>query len=161
RKKLQIEMVEVFNKNSEDLEPVDWLKLIRATKEVIGKGIRRVVITHGTDTLPYTATALGLFFSRPSETRICLTGSYLSLDDPDSDVALSLLAAFECVSTDALTPDVYVAFRGSRTNKSATIIPAFDLKPMDFDDEFFHALYRRQVAGYGEKGFRAIALRYE
>jgi len=159
RRKLEIDLVEVSNKNSEDATPGDWARLIEAVRNAIAKGIRKIVVTHGTDTLPYAATALALVFSRASEARICLTGSYLSLDDPHSDVGLSLHAALECVSAEALAPEVYVAFRASRANRTALIIPACDLKPMDFDAEVFQALYGRHVAEYGEKGLRVIARR--
>lgn len=161
RRKLEIELVEVFNKNSEDAEPADWLRLIRAAREAIAKGIGRIVVTHGTDTLPYTATALALTLARASPARICLTGSYLSLDDPNSDVGLSLRAAFECVSAEALSPDVYVAFRASPANTRAVVIPALDLKPMDFDGEIFHGLYGRRVAEFGDNGLRVLARRHE
>jgi L-asparaginase/Glu-tRNA(Gln) amidotransferase subunit D len=41
-------------------------------RQKLDEGVKRIVITHGTDTLAYTAAACGLLFGN-SDARICLT----------------------------------------------------------------------------------------
>jgi L-asparaginase/Glu-tRNA(Gln) amidotransferase subunit D len=80
--------------------------------------------------------------------RICLTGSFYSLEHPHTDVPLNLISAFRCVASNDLPEGVYVAFRTTAENKFASIIPASDLKPMQFDDVAFRGIYGLAAATY-------------
>ncbi|MBS0235538.1 MAG: asparaginase [Proteobacteria bacterium] len=150
RRSFDVDVVAALNKNSEDLSPRDWVPIIDAVHNFLSAGVTRIVITHGTDTLAYTAAAVGLLFS-DSGARICLTGSYLALSEPDSDGPLNLIAAFRAVTSDETPPGVYVGFRNNAKNSQAAIVPALDLKPMGFDALFFQASYGRTLAYYSPK----------
>lgn len=136
-----------FNKNSEDLTPSDWGVLCGAVQSMLDDGISRIVITHGTDTLAHSATAVSLAF-QDQDARICLTGSFHALEADNSDGPLNLLAAFQTVADDKIPCGVYVAFRRDSANDVAHIYAASDLKPMAFDGLAFDSVCGRRCATY-------------
>ena len=144
---LQFVVASAFNKNSEDLVPSDWAVLISEIESMRNKGIERIVITHGTDTLAYTASAIAGIYG-DSGLRICITGSYTAPSEKKSDAGLAIAAALEAVSSDQLSPSVWVAFRSDRKNQGAVIIPALSVKPMDFDGLTFKSAYNKRLASY-------------
>jgi glutamyl-tRNA(Gln) amidotransferase subunit D len=81
---------------SDDIRPRHWNRMLKATEEAFAEGAVGVVITHGTDTLHYTAAAMSYGWAgqggRPSG-RIALTGSQRSPDRGSSDAAENLIAA--------------------------------------------------------------------
>jgi L-asparaginase/Glu-tRNA(Gln) amidotransferase subunit D len=148
--KNEVIVVPVFNKNSEDIELRDWVQLSNIIKEKQQAGYHKIVITHGTDTLAYTATVLS-FLSTNSSSKICLTGSFLAPTEENSDAQLNLSAAIACVRSSTLASEVYIAFRNNSDNRRAAIISAVDLKPLEFDADSFTSLYKRKIAIYTEK----------
>jgi glutamyl-tRNA(Gln) amidotransferase subunit D len=147
------EVISAINKHSEDIVPEDWSTILETIDACLRSGTDRIVITHGTDTLPYTAAAVALLFNE-FKARICLTGSFHSLEHPQSDVHINLISAFNCVILDEIPTGVYVAFRNDTKNRSASIIHAYDLKPMAFDEVVFKGIYGRFVAKYSsDHGF--------
>lgn len=140
-----------FNINSEDLTPSDWATLFAAVDKAAEDGFDRIVITHGTDTLVYSAAALALVY-RGAGLRICLTGSFIALGEDNSDGPLNLLAALQGVRADTLESGVYVAFRRDGTNTSAQIYDALDVRAMGADDLAFASRQGRCVAQVSSDG---------
>jgi len=129
-----------FNKNSEDLTPSDWLTLIKTVKEEINSGCDKIIITHGTDTMAYTAAAIALCF-RKLPVKIVLTGSCFPLDHPKSDVTANLLGAFAAATETQIGNGIYVSFLNSANQTQ--IIDALDIKPMAFDELAFQAAFNQ------------------
>ncbi len=77
---------------SENMGPDQYKKLAIAIGEEIKKGVKGIVIGHGTDTLSHTAAAL-TFMVQNSPVPIVLVGSQRSSDRPSSDAALNLMHA--------------------------------------------------------------------
>ena len=142
-----ISVYPVFNKNSENITPADWLTLLEKIKEVDALGYHGIVITHGTDTMAYSLCAV-LAYSHLWKTKICFTGSYYSPDHPDSDTSLSLLAALEFTASEAISSGVFLAFRSNSENTEAAISPALDVKEMNYDQESFYTSFDRKIASY-------------
>lgn len=136
----QIDTYSALNKNSEDFLPADWESVLQCCFEVDQKGYDGIVITHGTDTLTFTASAL-LSVSDLWKTKICMTGSYYSPDQPFSDASLNILAALQFVAADHPSRGVFVAFRKNTNNSEAIIMDALSVKPMAFDNYRFEATY--------------------
>jgi len=150
-KKLSFQVETALNKNSENIEPADWSYLLSAIDNALARGIDRIVLTHGTDTLAFSSTAVDLFFgSRPA--KVCLTGSFHSIDESDNDVELNLSAAFRTLVSDRVPSGVYVAFRRDELNRVALIHRARDLKPMDFDEVGFTSLWGAPYGKYYHSG---------
>lgn len=137
----QLNITPAFNKNSEDLAPSDWLTLIQHIEQAVTSGYENIVITHGTDTMAYSATALALCCSH-LPARIVLTGSFYTLDHPKSDVASNLLGAFKAATEKQLANGTYVSFCNAQ--KEILVINALDIKPMGFDEQGFDGCFQQR-----------------
>lgn len=82
----------VFNILSEDMTPRHWETIARNVHKAISSGIEGIIVTHGTDTMSFTASALA-FALRNLPFPIALVGSQRSSDRPSADAALNLIAA--------------------------------------------------------------------
>ena len=84
-----IDAKKIGNMWSDDIRPVHWNVMIDACQEAFDSGSVGVVITHGTDTLHISASALSYAFAgnggKPAG-RIVFTGSQRSSDRASSDV---------------------------------------------------------------------------
>lgn len=87
----------VYAMFSEDLQPEHWQRLAREVKAEFDAGARGVVVTHGTDTLQFTAAALS-FFLKDLPGPVVLVGAQRSSDRPSSDANLNLHAAVACAA---------------------------------------------------------------
>ena len=119
---------DVFSLDSSNIQPEEWRVLARAARDALNES-DGVVITHGTDTLAYSAAALS-FMRRAPKGPVVLTGSQLPLEHPLSDAPSNLVEAVETART--APPGVYVVFnhkiiRGTRAVKlRTTSFDAFD-----------------------------------
>lgn len=97
---------DVFRLDSSNMQPEEWSALARAVNEAL-ETTNGVVITHGTDTMAYTAAALSFMLAGAGKP-IILTGSQLPLSHPLTDARLNLLRAFSAAMSGV--PGVYVCF---------------------------------------------------
>jgi L-asparaginase len=97
---------DVFMMDSSNIQPEEWRALAEATDAAI-QNADGVVITHGTDTMAYTASALSFMLAGVRKP-IILTGSQLPLPNPLSDARGNLMNAFAAAMQDV--GGVYVAF---------------------------------------------------
>lgn len=68
-----------------------------------------IIVTHGSDTLQFTAAALGMSFAA-SKMPIVMVCSQLPLEDPESNAVANFQAAVEMIMAGA-EPGVYAAYR--------------------------------------------------
>lgn len=89
--KVNVLKVEVpFMKASEDMDFKDWQKIARTAEKLLNdSNIRGVIVTHGTDFLHYTSSALS-FMLRNLNKPVVLTYSQRSIDRASSDANLNL-----------------------------------------------------------------------
>ncbi|RZN15272.1 MAG: Glu-tRNA(Gln) amidotransferase subunit GatD [Methanosarcinales archaeon] len=83
---------------SENMHPDNWIKLAQAVHEEIKNGAEGIIITHGTDTMAYTAAALSFMIQTPVP--IVLVGSQRSADRPSSDNAMNAICASAVATSD-------------------------------------------------------------
>ena len=102
----------VFAMFSEDLQPEHWQRLAREVKAEFDRGARGVVVTHGTDTLQYTAAALS-FFLQDLPGPVVLVGAQRSSDRPSSDAGQNLHAAVAVAAGTDLGEVVVVMHAGA------------------------------------------------
>ncbi len=97
---------DVFRMDSSNMQPEEWCVLARAVDHALGES-DGVVITHGTDTMAYTASALSFMLAGVCKP-VVLTGSQLPIGHPLTDATYNLRRAFAA----AMQPvgGVYVAF---------------------------------------------------
>ncbi len=109
-KEKSIRLRQIMSKFSENMMPNDWIKLARATKEEFDRGVKGVVIFHGTDTMSYTASALSFMFEElPGP--VVLVGAQRSSDRPSTDAYLNVICASK-VATDSDIGEVVVVMHG-------------------------------------------------
>lgn len=118
-----------FTIASEDMHYLHWQKLAKAVARELNSGSEGVIITHGTDTLHYTAAALS-FMLRDLCKPVALVGAQRSPDRGSFDGALNLLCAAHYVNSEiaevatvmhATTNDDYCyAIRGTKARKMHT-----------------------------------------
>lgn len=116
-----------FMKFSENMVPDDWISLANSVKNLLDDPtISGIVVTHGTDTLHYTAAALS-FFLRNLNKPVVLTYSQRSIDRGSSDAELNLACAARFALSDCaevvlvghadLNDDFCYALRGTKVRK--------------------------------------------
>lgn len=94
----RLKRVDFSNILSENMEPDQWISLAKKARDELNNS-EGVVISHGTDTMSYTASALAFMFETQSGP-IILVGSQRSSDRPSSDSYLNLEAAVDFATTD-------------------------------------------------------------
>lgn len=89
-----------FMKFSEDMDSKDWKKLAEICEPYLNdEAVDGLIITHGTDTLHYTAAALS-FFIRDLNKPIALTYSQRSIDRASTDAVLNLICSAKYATSD-------------------------------------------------------------
>jgi len=124
----QISTIEIINIDSTNVEPTLWTKIA----EIIFANQNKYdgfVITHGTDTMAYTASALSYAICKVGKP-IVLTGSQKPFEDIPTDAKNNLINAV--IVATKLSQGVYIVFgqkilQGNRTTKiSESNLEAFD-----------------------------------
>jgi len=119
-----------FLKASEDMSFQDWKKIAQTCEKLLNsQGISGIIITHGTDYLHYTASALS-FFIKNLNKPIALTYSQRSIDRGSTDAALNLICAARYAVSDIaevaiighknLNDKICLAMPGTKTRKMHT-----------------------------------------
>lgn len=106
----EIRYTELLNLDSSNMQPEEWAAMASAvfTALSIYDG---VVITHGTDTMAYSAAALSFMLQNLNKP-VILTGSQLPIEDEHTDGKRNILDAFRAAVDGRLT-GVYIVFDGS------------------------------------------------
>jgi len=93
-------LVSPFMKFSENMSFPDWKKIAETCEPYLNdETIDGIIITHGTDFLHYTASALS-FFIKNLNKPIALTYSQRSIDRASTDAALNLICAAKYATSD-------------------------------------------------------------
>ena len=95
---------------SEEIVPDDWARLVVEVDGLLRRGSASgIVITHGTDTLAYTASLVFWLFPRPA-VPIVLAASLQPAGKPGSDAIPTLRRAIQTAAE--MPPGVFVVFGG-------------------------------------------------
>ncbi|MDD3575209.1 MAG: Glu-tRNA(Gln) amidotransferase subunit GatD [Methanospirillum sp.] len=124
----QFRAVQVSNILSENMKPGIWKLLARAIHDEIKEGAQGILVTHGTDTMAYSAAAISLMLKTPVP--VVFVGSQRSADRPSSDnimnglcaakTALSDLGEVVVVMHGTTNDDVCAIHRGTKVRKMHT-----------------------------------------
>lgn len=117
-----IDALQLMNIDSTNMSPDCWLEIARCVQKHYD-AYDGFVITHGTDTMAYTACALSYLIQNSSKP-IVLTGSQKSIYFQDTDARRNLYDAFLAAQDDALFGTLLVfdgrAICGTRARKTRT-----------------------------------------
>jgi glutamyl-tRNA(Gln) amidotransferase subunit D len=139
----------LFNEYSENLDPTHWTVLSERVFNAIENGnYDGVIISHGTDTMHYTSSALS-FTLQNLPIPVVFIGSQRSSDRPSSDAFTNLLGAIKFIAR-MKYPGIFVCmhynssdriiscFRGTRVRKNHTskrdAFKSLDLTPFALID---------------------------
>lgn len=122
-----LETEKLYGVFSENMGPEQWIGTAKAIGEEIKKGVKGIVIGHGTDTMHHTAAILS-FMVQNSPVPIVMVGSQRSSDRPSSDAALNLIHSVKTAAESDIaetmvcmfgpTSDAYgLLHRGTRVRK--------------------------------------------
>ena len=121
-------IVPVAMKGSEDLSYKDWQKIAESVyKQLINPEIKGVIISHGTDTLTWTGTALSFMIENINKP-ILLVGAQKSPDRASFDGAMNLICAAQFIKEEI--PGVYTVMHGSMNDDYCNIIRATKCRKM-------------------------------
>lgn len=130
------EAVNVFGGLSENMTLEIQTAFANKILETINKGTKRIVVTHGTDTLTQTAafleTSIGSLV-RDLDSTVIITASIHDTSHPNTDVWSNLdLAAQSALDA---KPGIYVAFHGKLIEASKVAIEPFNGHEMNYIDK--------------------------
>ncbi len=123
-----LKLRQVSNIFSEDMMPEYWVKIAEGVGEMMKEGVDGVVITHGTDTMHYTAAFLS-FALRNVPVPVVLVGAQRSSDRPSSDAAINLLNAINVAVYSDLA-GVFIVMHETMDDKYCTIHPGTRARKM-------------------------------
>ncbi|MGE5831734.1 MAG: Glu-tRNA(Gln) amidotransferase subunit GatD [Methanomicrobiales archaeon] len=111
---------------SENMTMGIWQDLARAVFREVKSGVTGVIVTHGTDTMAYTAAALSFMVETPVP--VVLVGSQRSADRPSSDNAMNAL----CAASAAVSPlgEVVVVMHATTSDDRCAIHRATRVRKM-------------------------------
>lgn len=117
----RVDAVQLMNLDSTNVTPAHWLRIVRAIRENYDR-YDGFVITHGTDTMAYTAAALS-YLIQNSPKPVILTGAQKPIGFDSTDSKINLTDAFRCAASDL--PGVSIVFNshvilGTRARKTRT-----------------------------------------
>lgn len=101
-----VDCIQLLALDSTNITPVHWQMIVRCIREKYD-AYDGFVITHGTDTLAYTAAALSYMIQK-SPKPIVLTGAQKPIGFDSTDSKINLMDAFRCASEDL--PGVSIVF---------------------------------------------------
>lgn len=144
----------IYSILSENMRPSYWIELAQAVYEEIKNGANGIIITHGTDTMMYTAAALSFMIETPVP--IVLVGSQRSADRPSSDNAMNAICAAKVAASDIA--EVCVVMHGSTSDDFCSIHRGTKVRKMHTSRrDAFQSINARPI-GYVEYPSGAIKI---
>lgn len=105
-----VDCVDLFSMDSSNIQPEEWRVIAEEIKKSVEQGYDGVIVTHGTDTMAYTASMLS-FMLLNIPIPVVMTGSQYPIVRPDSDGRKNLRDAL--IAARRMAGGVYVCFGGS------------------------------------------------
>ena len=102
----QIDTRDLLNLDSSNIQAEEWQTIARAVWAEL-EHYDGIVITHGTDTMAYTASMLS-YMLQNLKRPVVITGSQMPIDNPLTDARNNLYTAFSAIDSDI--PGVSIAF---------------------------------------------------
>lgn len=133
---------DILSMDSSNIQPEQWQLIAKKVYESLYK-YDGIIITHGTDTMGYTSSALS-FMLRNLNKSVVFTGSQLPIDNPNTDAISNLCTAVAAIENDI--KGVTVAFNRKIINGTRAV----KVSTMGFDAfESINANYMGQIFADG------------
>ncbi|MCA0756159.1 asparaginase [Paenibacillus sp. N4] len=112
RSDVTLTAVQPLNLLSENLTPDDWIALATAIREADHSAYDGIVVTHGSDTLAYSAALLGYLFA-DAKLPVVLTASNYPLEDERSNGLRNFSCSIDFIA-DACLPGVFAVYEDDK-----------------------------------------------
>lgn len=110
----RFDVINPYSILSENLTYLCWEKLYTALSEAENKDYRGIIVTHGSDTLAYTAAVMG-YLMRHTSSPIVFTAADRPVNDPRSNAIPNFRSAVEFILNGGLR-GVFVSYKIGRVN---------------------------------------------
>lgn len=141
----------IRNMFSEDMRFAHYNILAKEIQKEIKEGVDGIIITHGTDTIAYTAAALS-FALEHLPIPVVLVGSQRSSDRGSSDAALNLLSAMRFI-TQSDFGEVAICMHETSSDESCVLLPGTKTRKMHASRrDAFKAVNARPFARITKEG---------
>jgi glutamyl-tRNA(Gln) amidotransferase subunit D len=117
-----------MNIMSEDMVPSFWLDIAKEIEKEINSGADGIVITHGTDTLHFTASALS-FFLKDLSKPVILTAAQRSIDRGSSDAFMNLVCSVTAAAKSDIA-EVMTCMHGTTSDDYCLLIRGTKVRKM-------------------------------
>jgi len=142
----------IGNMFSEDMNFSHYNLIAKEIEKEARKGVKGVIITHGTDTMHYTSAALS-FILEELNIPIILTGAQRSSDRPSSDAELNLICATQFIANCDNFADVGICMHSGLDDFSCYILPGTKTKKLHSSRrDAFQAVNSKPWAKVDKKG---------
>lgn len=148
-------VISPFTKLSEDMDPSDWKKISQICEKLLNNSsINGIILTHGTDSLPYTSSALS-FFIKNLNKPIALTYSQRSIDRASTDASLNLICAAKYAVSDIA--EVAIIGHENTNDETCLAMPATKTKKMHTSRrDTFKIINSNPIARISRKKFEIL-----
>lgn len=131
----EFEVINPYSILSENLSYTCWVKLYSALTGIDSDAYNGIIITHGSDTLAYTAAAIG-YLMRHTKCPIVLTAADRPVNDPQSNATANFRSAVDFIANSHIS-GVFVSYRKGGRHPANALYLATRLCSADcFCDEF-------------------------
>lgn len=130
---VEFEVIRPINMLSENFTPEQWNILCKTLSEVDGNKYDGVIITHGSDTLPYSSALIGMLFGHTPVPVILVAAGY-PLNHPKSN-GLDNFRNAVCFIKNEKIKGVFSIYKGS-DNKNTVYLSTRIREADSFNDEF-------------------------
>ncbi|MGE5329223.1 MAG: asparaginase [Deltaproteobacteria bacterium] len=133
KRNVTFETIQLLNMLSENLIPIDWMLIVKTISELDFKKYDGIILTHGSDTLPFTSVALSYILNW-IPIPLVLTASNFSLDNPKSNGLRNFINSVDFI-LDNKHSGIFVVYEnsdgesivhlGSRLNSAVYLVDKF------------------------------------
>lgn len=118
----------ISNMMSEDMTFSDYKKIAEVIKKHVESGVKGIIIGHGTDTLTFTAAALGFMFEKIN-IPVLIVGAQRSTDRGSTDAAMNLTCAAEFIAKSDFI-GIAICMHHSTNDYQCAVLPATKTRKM-------------------------------
>lgn len=130
---VRFDTIQPLNILSENCTPERWTELVQVINRQDLSQYEGIIVTHGTDTLPYTSALIGYMFNHLG-IPLVFTASNFALDEPKSNGLNNFISAVDFISNAGLN-GVYAIFENDRS-EMIVYLPTRLLESDSWGDQF-------------------------
>ncbi len=131
---VKFESIQPLNILSENFTPDHWKILYDSMRNIDLSSYAGVIVTHGTDTLPYTSAVLSFLFHH-TPVPIVITGSNYALESEQSNGLDNFRSSVEFIINSAI-PGVFTLFQDNK-ERNVVYLASRIMEADSYNDQFF------------------------